>query len=155
MDTIQSKLNLNYDMMVLNLNSNLNTGAIYRSGCLLGMNRYLIAGKKIYNVRSMVGYKFCPLEYLDIFPKLRNRMRPETLNNFDSKKLVSFLDKNNYHIYIIEQGGEMITNNIINKEISENIYSKKKILYIMGNETFGVPKSMIILLKNKYHAKVI
>ena len=155
MDIIQSKLNLNYDMMVLNLNSNLNTGAIYRSGCLLGMNRYLIAGKKIYNVRSMVGYKFCPLEYLDIFPKLRNRMKPETLNNFNKKELISFLDKNNYYIYIIEQGGKSITNSIINKEIYKNIYSKKKILYIMGNETFGVPKSMIILLKNKYHAKVI
>ena len=155
MNKIQMKLNLNYDMMVLNLNSNLNTGAIYRSGCLLGMNRYLIAGKKIYNVRSMVGYKFCPLEYLDIFPKRRNRMKPETLNNFKKKELISFLDMNNYNIYIIEQGSECITSNNICKEISKNIHSKKKILYIMGNETFGVPTSMIILLKNKYNAKVI
>ena len=79
----------------------------------------------------MVGYKFCPLEYLDIFPKLRNRMKPETLNNFNKKELISFLDKNNYYIYIIEQGGKSITNSIINKEISKNIYSKKKILYII------------------------
>lgn len=151
----QKKLNLNYDMMVLNLNSNLNTGAIYRTGCLLGMNRYLIAGKKIYNVRSMVGYKFCPVNYLDIFPKVRNRMKPETLNNFNENILKEFLNKNNYHIYIVEQGGKNILDFDIKKDIIKNITSKRKILYIMGNETFGVPQKMIKMLIKDYKAKII
>lgn len=149
----QHKLNLNYDIMVLNLNSNLNTGAIYRTGCLLGMNRYLIAGKKIYNVRSMVGYKFCPVKYIDVFPKIRNRMIPNTLNNFNENKLKEFLDKNNYHIYIIEQGGINIMN--INKQLCRQLDSNRKILYIMGNETFGVPKTMISFLKNNYTTTII
>ena len=152
MNEVQRKLNLNYDVMVLNLNSNLNTGAIYRSGCLLGMDQYIIAGKKIYNVRSMVGYKFCPLQYLDIFPKMRNRMIPKTLSNFDTIKLINFLS-NKYHIYLVEQGGRDITT--IDFEISKKIYSKKKILYIFGNETFGIPKNMISLLKEKCNATVI
>lgn len=151
----QKKLNLNYDMMVLNLNSNLNTGAIYRTGCLLGMNRYIIAGKKIYNVRSMVGYKFCNVNHLDIFPQIRNRMKPETLENYDVNMMKDFLNDNKYHIYIIEQGGKNIMNNDIKKDITKNIYSKRKILYIMGNETFGVPNSMIRMLVKEYKAKII
>lgn len=151
----QNKLNLNYDMMVLNLNSNLNTGAIYRTGCLLGMHRYIIAGKKIYNVRSMVGYKFCPVDNLDIFPQMRNRMKPETLENYNVNMMKDFLNKNNYHIYIIEQGGKNILNNDIKKDITKNISSKRKILYIMGNETFGVPNSMIRMLVKDYKAKII
>lgn len=151
----QNKLNLNYDIMVLNLNSNLNTGAIYRTGCLLGMKNYIIAGKKIYNVRSMVGYKFCNINHLDIFPQIRNRLKPETLNNFDIKKFKEFFDKNDYHIYIIEQGGINILDKNIKKDIIKNISSDKRILYIMGNETFGVPNNMISILKKEYNAKII
>lgn len=151
----QKKLNLNYDMMVLNLNSNLNTGAIYRTGCLLGMHRYIIAGKKIYNVRSMVGYKFCPVDYLDIFPLVRNRMKPKTLTNYKENMMREFLDKNDYNIYIIEQGGINILDEDIKKDITKNISNKKKVLYIMGNETFGVPNNMIKMLLKDYGAKII
>jgi len=151
----QEKLNLNYDIMVLNLNSNLNTGTIYRTGCLLGMRRYIIAGKKIYNVRSMVGYKFCPIDYLDIYPMIRNRMKPKTLTNYKENMMREFLDKNNYNIYIIEQGGINILNEDIKKDITKNISDKKKVLYIMGNETFGVPKNMIKMLIKDYGAKII
>ena len=141
--------------MVLNLNSNLNTGAIYRTGCLLGMDNYLIAGKKVYNVRSMVGYKFCPVKYLDIFPKLRNRMKPETLSIYDKKFFENFLKKNKYHIYLIEQGGNNILNQKIKRELKLNIKSKNKILYIFGNETYGIPINIINILKKDYNAKVI
>lgn len=151
----QKKLNLNYDIMVLNLNSNLNTGTIYRTGCLLGMNRYIIAGKKIYNVRSMVGYKFCSVDYLDIFPMVRNRMKPKTLTNYKEDMMKKFLNNDNYHIYIIEQGGINILDKSIKKELADNISSNKKILYIMGNETFGVPNNMIKMLTNHYGAKII
>ena len=151
----QKKLNLNYDIMVLNLNSNLNTGAIYRTGCLLGMDNYIIAGKKVYNVRSMVGYKFCPVKYLDIFPKLRNRMKPETLSVYDKKNFGNFLKKNKYDIYLIEQGGTNILNQKIKRELKLNIKSKNKILYIFGNETHGIPSNIINMLKKDYNAKVI
>ena len=46
---IQKKLSWPYQIAVFNLNSNLNVGAIYRTGCLLGMEKYLVLGKKIYN----------------------------------------------------------------------------------------------------------
>jgi tRNA(Leu) C34 or U34 (ribose-2'-O)-methylase TrmL len=151
----QKKLNLNYDMMVLNLNSNLNTGTIYRTGCLLGMDNFIIAGKKVYNVRSMVGYKFCPINYLDIFPQLRNRMKPETLSNFNKKAFGDFLLKNDYNIFIIEQGGCNILDEKIKNKITNNIFNKKKILYIMGNETHGVPKNMINMLVKEFKATVV
>ena len=41
---IQRKLAWKYQVAVMNLNCNLNIGAIYRSGCLLGMDKYLIMG---------------------------------------------------------------------------------------------------------------
>lgn len=138
----QKKLNLNYDVIVLNPNSNLNVGTIYRSGTLLGMNKFFIAGKKIYTPLSMVGYNYIPINYLDLFPNMRNRYKPSTVLNYYEKVLEDFITSNNYLPIIIEQGGKNILN-VNTYKLSQN----KKILFIFGNEKFGVPKKMIKQLK--------
>ena len=43
----------------------------------------------------------------------------------------------------------------IKKELKLNIKSKNKILYIFGNETYGIPNKIINMLKNNFKAKII
>ena len=139
----QIKLSFNYSVAILNLNSNLNVGAIYRTGCLLGMNKYYIFGKKIYNPKSQVGLELIDVDYIDIFPKLRDRYDNTTLNTFNEKMFVDFFNNNKLIPIVIEQGGINIFNVNFNK--LEN--SNNKYIFIFGNEKFGVPKKMIDVIK--------
>lgn len=138
----QKKLNLNYDIMVLNPNSNLNVGTIYRSGTLLGLNKFIIAGKKIYTPLSMVGYNYVPIEYLNLFPKMRNRYDETSLTDYYYKILFDFIITNDYLPIIIEQGGDNILNTNTYK-----LSQEQKLLFIFGNEKYGIPKNMIYQLK--------
>lgn len=139
----QNKLSFNYSVAVLNLNSDLNVGAIYRSGCLLGMNKYYIFGKKIYYPKSQVGLELVDIEYVDIFPKLRNRYDKSTLEEFNQNMFIKFLKDNNLTPIVIEQGGTHLFN--VNFKRLENM--NQKYIFIFGNEKFGVPKKMIEIIK--------
>lgn len=139
----QNKLSFNYSIAVLNLNSDLNVGAIYRSGCLLGMNKYYIFGKKIYYPKSQVGLELVDIEYIDIFPKLRDRYDRTTLDNFNQIMFIKFLKDNNLTPIIIEQGGS----NLFNVNFKRLEQSDRKYVFIFGNEKFGVPKKMIEIIK--------
>lgn len=139
----QDKLSFNYSIAVLNLNSDLNVGVIYRSGCLLGMKKYYIFGKKIYYPKSQVGIELVDIKYIDIFTKLRDRHDKSTLDMFNEDMLINFLSEEQYIPIIIEQGGQNIVN--INFKKLEN--QNKKYLFIFGNEKFGVPKKMIEIIK--------
>lgn len=144
---IQKKLSWKYQIAVMNLNCNLNIGAIYRTGCLLGMNKYVIMGKKIYNPRSQVGLDYVPIEYLDTFKKVRDRHDPSTIEDFDINKFSKYINKNKLVPIIIEQGGTNLLN--INFKKEENKLVDKKILFIFGNETHGVPSNLLNLAKTK------
>jgi tRNA G18 (ribose-2'-O)-methylase SpoU len=137
----QDKLAFNYSIAVLNLNSDLNVGAIYRTGCLLGMKKYYILGKKIYYPKSQVGIELVDIEYIDIFPKLRDRYDRSTLEDFNEDMFVNFIRRNNFTPIVIEQGGE----NLLGTKLKET--NKCNYLFIFGNEKFGVPKKMIEIIK--------
>ena len=145
---IQKKLSWKYQIAIMNLNCNLNVGAIYRSGCLLGMNKYVIMGKKIYHPRSQVGLDYVPIEYLDTFNKIRDRYDPSTIEDFNIKVFEKYLMKNKLIPLIIEQGGINILNiNFANKE--KELEKDEKYLFIFGNETHGVPSNLLSLAKTK------
>lgn len=137
------------EVVILNLNSNLNVGNIYRSSCCLGIKRYHIFGKKIYLPSSQVGYDFIPIKYYEnIFPHIRDRNNEKTLLEFNKNELDKFMElKKDMNIYLVEQGGQNINTIKLNK--------LKNNLIIFGNETFGIPKPMMDYLKVKYNAKVI
>jgi tRNA G18 (ribose-2'-O)-methylase SpoU len=139
----QNNLSFNYSVAVLNLNSDLNIGAIYRSGCLLGMKKYYIFGKKIYYPKSQVGIELVDIKYIDIFPKLRDRNDKTTLDNFNEKMLIDFISEEEYIPIIIEHGGQ----NLVNINFKKLEMQNKKYLFIFGNEKFGVPKKMIEIIK--------
>ena len=138
--SVQKKLSWNYSIGVLNLNCNLNIGAIYRTGCLLGMKKYIIFGKKIYNPKSQVGLNFVDIDYIDTFKKIRNRYDKSTIEDFNIDIFIKYINKNNILPVIIEQGGT----NILNYNFQDFEKSNKHILFIFGNETHGTPS---ILLK--------
>ena len=139
----QKKLAFHYSVAILNLNSDLNVGVIYRSGCLLGMKNYYIFGKKIYYPKSQVGLELVDINYVDIFSKLRDRHYKSTLDDFNEKMFIDFLNEKQYIPIVIEQGGRNLFNINFKKLENEN----KKYLFIFGNEKFGVPKKMIEIIK--------
>lgn len=138
----QDKLSFNYSIGVLNLNSDLNIGAIYRTGCLLGMKKYYIFGKKIYYPKSQVGIDLVDIEYIDIFPKLRDRYDQSTLTDFNEKIFIDFFNRNELIPIIIEQGGK----NLLKVNFTE-FPKNNNYIFIFGNEKFGVPKKMIEMIK--------
>ena len=145
---IQNKLSWKYQVAVMNLNCNLNIGAIYRSGCLLGMGKYVILGKRIYQPKSQVGIDYVPIEYLDTFIRIRDRHDPSTIENFNIKVFEKYLTKNKLIPLIIEQGGINILNiNFSTKE--KELKQDEKYLFIFGNETHGVPSNLLKLAKTK------
>lgn len=137
------------EVVVLNLNSNLNVGNIYRSCCCLGIKKYHIFGKKIYLSSAQVGYDFIPINYYrNIFPHIRDRNNEKTLLEFNEKELEKFMEsKKGMNIYLVEQGGIMIN--------QMKIKSNENNLIIFGNETFGIPKPLTEYLIKKYNAKII
>ena len=145
---IQKKLAWKYQVAVMNLNCNLNIGAIYRSGCLLGMDQYLILGKKIYHPKSQVGLDYVPIKYLDTFKKIRDRHDPTTIEDFNIKMFLNHITKNKLVPIIIEQGGvNLLEINFYKKE--QELKDKEKYLFIFGNETHGVPSNLLKLAKLK------
>lgn len=139
---IQEKLSWKYDVAILNLNCNLNVGAIYRTGCLLGMSKYLILGKRIYYPKAQVGIDYTPIEYLDTFDRIRDRHDSRTVENFNIKIFLDYIRKNNLIPIIIEQNGtNLLKINFAKKESA--LINNEKYLFIFGNETHGVPRRLL------------
>lgn len=141
---------LGHEVVILNFNSNLNVGNIYRSSCCMGVSKYHIFGKKKYLPSSQVGYDFVKTEYHDIFPRFRDRNDETSLTTFNKKKLDDFLKTKDYNIYLVEQGGTMLTDVKFTKREKE-----KTDLIIFGNETFGIPENMQKYILNNYDSQVI
>lgn len=141
---------LGHEVVILNFNSNLNVGSIYRSSCCLGVKKYHIFGKKKYLPSSQVGYNFIPIEYHDVFPKIRDRYDESSLTIFNKEILDEFLSKKVYNIYLVEQGGQVL------KDISFKKNKSNKIdLIIFGNESFGIPKNLQKYILDNYDARII
>lgn len=145
---IQRSLSWKYQIAVMNLNSNLNIGAIYRTGCLLGMEKYIILGKKIYNPKSQVGLDFVQIEYLDTFKNLRDRNNSETVENFNIKLFLNYVNNNNLVPILIEQGGSNLLD-INFEKLSNKLNNEQKFIFIFGNETHGISKNLISLAREK------
>ena len=147
---IQKKLSWPYQIAVFNLNSNLNVGAIYRTGCLLGMEKYLVLGKKIYNPKSQVGLDYVPIEYLDTFKYLRNRNDSKTIETFNLEFFIKYIKENNLVPILIEQGGTNLIN-VNFSHIKKNLKLNERLLFIFGNETHGISTNLInCAKKNKW-----
>ena len=142
---IQNKLSWNYSVGILNLNCNLNVGAIYRTGCLLGMKKYIIFGKKIYHPKSQVGLDYIDIDYVDTFKNIRDRNKKYTIEDFDINMFLKYIDENNILPILIEQGGK----NIININFKNYQQMNKHALFIFGNETHGTPSILIKYAKQE------
>lgn len=143
---------IGYDVCVLNLNSNLNTGNIYRSACCFGADKFVIFGKKVYNTSSTAGYKYISEEYFDVFPKLRDRLDKSTLEVFNEEMVSDVITKGKYLPVIIEQGKNSIWE--CDMKRLERL-EDKKLLFIFGNESWGVPEKMIKLLVKKHSGIIL
>lgn len=145
-----------YSCGVLNLKSSLNIGTIYRSGCLLGMNKFVLFGsKQNYDKRSSVGLTYVDVEYVNIFTKIPDNYDSSIMTLFDENILIQFIKQNKYIPIIIEQNGTNIFNVDFHK-MESDIQHGFKYLFLFGNETFGFSKKLIMtLFKNFPNAQII
>lgn len=139
----------NYDVGILNLNSSHNVGIIYRTGCLTGMNKYILFGSSQYKKNSSVGLTYVDVEQVDIFPKLEDKYDESTISIFDKKLLKTYITNGNYIPVIFEQGGSSIISEDFSKW-ERNIPKGFKYIFIFGNETHGIPQNMVTFLKEEF-----
>jgi len=142
---------LPYSIMAINIQSCLNISNIMRTANLCGCYEIVLFGRKSYDRRGCVGSQ----NYINIikisaviYPDRRNfnNLTQDEVNDIlDIDIFTNFIEDNNYLPVFIEQDTTSITANNDNiKMIIEN--SKilhKKLIFIFGNESFGIPKNIL------------
>jgi tRNA G18 (ribose-2'-O)-methylase SpoU len=154
---------LPYAIMVLNVKDEHNVGNIIRAASLCAVRKVIVYGRRKINVRGCVGAQ----NYVDI--ERVNAIRDgdkrdyndETTlqdvdNILDEEVFVDYITKNNYIPIFIEQDEYSIpaTNENI-KIILSRIDTKKDTnnntncmpCFILGNESFGIPKNILATRK--------
>ena len=102
------------------------------------LKNFHIVGRKIYDVRSCVGAnKYLNVKILtNMITDLPDKSCKPIINK---KKFKQYFVNNNLQPIFIEQGGENI-NNINFKNI---ISSKKRPVFVLGNESYGFDKDVL------------
>jgi tRNA G18 (ribose-2'-O)-methylase SpoU len=119
---ISKKLALPVHLMLLNLDGNMNIAMSIRTAAVLGCSDVWIIGRRKYDARPEVGAK----NYVNLH-KLEG-IDPETF--FKEHDLLPLL---------IEQGGAPL------EEYNFKPIMNKKICFVMGSESHGLPKSWLKL----------
>lgn len=154
--TNQQLCSWKYACGILNLKSTLNTGTIYRTGCLLGMKNYIIFGsKQHYDKRSAVGLTYVDTFHVNIFTKTPDSYDPSIMDYIDEQLFVSYIRDNYYIPVIIEQNGR----NIMDEDFAKwesSIEFPYKYLFLFGNETYGISTKIVnILVSNFNNTKIL
>ena len=143
---------LPYVIMLLNVKDEHNAGNIVRSAMLCGVKKVIILGRRKINVRGCVGAQ----NYIEIerISAIRNADKRdyndmETLqdvdNILDEEIFIDYIQQNNYLPVFIEQDplSKPATNELIKNIISNAKDFDKIPCFILGNESFGIPKNIL------------
>jgi tRNA(Leu) C34 or U34 (ribose-2'-O)-methylase TrmL len=144
--------NLNYNVCTLSLHGNLNVGTIMRTCQLMGVNRYFVFGRRIFDTRSTVGSdKYIKLirisgikGYDETLPsKYISKLSLEDRLLCPNKFYQSMIDYNLVPIFL-EQTQDAIFEDEINwKLVHAQIPDGKEICFIFGNEGDGIAKDIL------------
>lgn len=149
--TIVMNKALQYDIMALNIQSCLNIGNMMRSANLCGVRKFIIFGRRKYNSRGCVGAQ----NYIN-FERV-NAIRDADKRNFETLKVedddyildenifIDYIRENNYLPVFIEQDkySKIATIEEIEGIIQRSENLDKIPLFILGNESYGIPKNIL------------
>lgn len=123
---------LNYEVMLLNITGDINSGMIVRLSHLLGAKNVVIVGRRKIDERTTVGAEhYQKVEKFDA-------LNPDLTINKD--KFFEILDKNKtYFPVFIEIGGKNLKNIDWKKEIPNNSTP----IFIFGNENRGISEEIL------------
>ncbi|VVU94579.1 SpoU rRNA Methylase family [seawater metagenome] len=156
--------NLNYSVCTLSLHGNLNVGTIMRTSQLMGVDKYFVFGRRIFDTRSTVG--------ADKYMNMIRILGIKGTNNDDKPVLVSKLSFEDRQLCPQKFNETMIEYNLVpifieqthdaifDDEINWNlIHSKipkdKQICFIFGNEGDGIADEILALRKSHQGSIVI
>lgn len=139
----------NYANMSLNIHSNLNIGNMIRSSNLCGCKKFIIFGRRHYDKRSAVGsYNYIEIERINGIKNGISNFTTELKKEdyvLDENIFCKFIEDNNYlPIFVEQDSSSIIANeeNLINI-VKNSIEIKKMLLFIYGNEHYGIPKNIL------------
>lgn len=126
-----------FQVMALSVEGDLNVGTIIRSASLMGAEKAIVFGRRKFDGRGMVGVQ----NYIDI-EKVAGLEDQLTL---DSDKFFDYIDINGLYPVVIEQHP---TSQLLNEFVWPE---DKKICLVVGNESDGIPKSILdrIVFRNE------
>lgn len=144
--------NLDYSVCTLSLHGNLNVGTIMRTCQLLGVDKYFVFGRRIFDTRSTVGAdKYINLIRVlgikgfeeDTDPKLISRLSWKDRQLCPDKFHKALCDYNLVPIFI-EQTVDAIFDDQINWNlVHSKIPEGKQPCFIFGNEGDGISKDLL------------
>lgn len=149
--TIVMNKALQYDVMALNIQGCLNIGNMMRTANLCGVRKFIIFGRRKYDSRGCVGAQnYINFERIDA-------IRDADKRNFDTLKLedddyildenifIDYIRENNYLPVFIEQDkySKIATIEEIEGIIKRSENLDKIPLFILGNESYGIPKNIL------------
>ena len=122
----QKNNSLPYSIALLNLKGGLNIGNIIRSAVIFGAQRVYIIGKKRFDRRSCVGAQ----NYIDL-----KFIEKDVEDEKNQSQILDTIFCDGYTPSFIEQGGFDLN--------CENFYYLPKQCLIFGEESCGIPQSMM------------
>ena len=125
--TISRRLNLNYDVVIYNLDGNLNIGTCIRTAVLYSARRVYMIGKRSYDKRSTVGAN----HYIDI----------EKISEINDWK--EFFESRSLLPVAIEQGGIDV------ERFTFPSPTDKRLCFIVGSESNGIPPELLNVVSHR------
>ncbi len=123
---------LNYEIMLLNITGDINSGMMIRLGHLLGAKNIIIIGRRKIDERTTVG-----AEHYQKVEK-HEALNPDLTINKDEFFKIFDQDKSRFPVFV-EIGGE----NLKTLNWKEKIPSDKTPVFIFGNENRGISEEIL------------
>lgn len=142
---------LPFAIMAINISMCLNISNMIRTANLCGANRFIIFGRRKYDIRGCVGAQnYTLIEKISAIPdtsiiNFEEIITSETDEILNVQIFINFIKSNNYLPIFIEQDkfARLATNANI-KDIIQRTQQLDRIpLFIFGSESFGIPRNLL------------
>jgi tRNA G18 (ribose-2'-O)-methylase SpoU len=146
-DQIRSKqqaLTADFGICCMNIRGEGNIGMIVRSACLMGASQMIICGRRKYDKRFTVGSDnyLDIIHWGDVLNVTIDPVPPEFVatSDYDADMFIAKLREAKWRPVFVEQGGEDLQ--------TTDVLADPHNLYIMGNESTGIPDHFIKSVKS-------
>ena len=142
---------LPYDVMIMNIRDPRNAGNVIRTCNLCGVRRVVVFGRKKFDKTGSVGaHHYTEVERVCAIPN-SDFLNFETLRMEEADQIIDetifieYIKHNNYIPIFIEQTDDAMpaTSKNIKEILTEATKLSKIPVFILGNESFGIPMNIL------------